>query len=712
MKHNSHASAIIIIGGLKKGGIKVLYREYRLIKELVKTNSLLNIEQIANVLNSSTRIAYMTISGINDWLTKHNLSVVQNVRGYGYYIQPEDFSNITKHLKFEVLHSIDVPKESRVIIVEFALLYSPYPVPLQYLKSLTNVTQRTIQKDLAEVKDGLGEYGLKLYSNDKHYFIYGDEENIRKFGLRRFRDMQDTIAQDKVSTLIPSYEQQCIKIERGLLNLEQQTGHYLTDESLFQVKQFICFSLIRYKNKFYLNKENIDDEKNKKPRNELLKQLLQELGVSQSQIISESNLLSKVIESRQASQPLAVKGSNELYLIAGQIIRNFYAVSGIKLDVRDLQKHLYTHLIAAERRVRYNIQFLNFDAFNVKRKYPEIYLMTKQSVKVFEDYLNKQLTSAEIELIAVYFGGELEKTNIPDSFSYNHPSQRKVLLVCGNGMGTSRLLQIRLNKLFPNELDIKILTKQEYEDKKEVDSDLVIATLPVLKKGPPVINIHADLSSYDIREIKKYLPVFSNDGIELTSPYVKATQVLDIVSQYARIENFPGLTSALQSYFLEPLEGKKSIEALLNLSELLPIKRIVFKTGLYSWKQAVQLGGSLLERDHITDASYTQQMQKQIESYGPYMSISEDMMLLHAKPGKSQIYSVPGMSLIRFRHPIEFDKNTNISYVFSLYSPDFDLHLNALTQLTEILSNNKLLSQFKSAQSPEEIARVIKTIYR
>lgn len=691
---------------MKKEGVRVLYREYRLIKELVKTNSLLNIEQIANVLNSSTRTAYMTISGVDDWLTKYKLSVVQNVRGYGYYIQPEDFSNIAKHLKFEVLHSIDVPKESRVIIVEFALLCSPYPVSLQYLKSLTNVTQRTVQKDLAEVKNGLGEYGLKLYSNDKRYFIYGDEENIRKFGLRRYRDMQDTIAQDKLSTLMPSYAQQSIKIERALLNLEQQTGHYLTDESLFQVKQFISFSLIRYKNRFYLSKEKID---NGKPRNELLQQLLQELGVSQDQIIRESNLISKVIESRQASQPLVVKGSNELYLIAGQIIRNFYSISGIKLDVRDLQKHLYTHLIAAERRVRYNIQFHNFDAFNVKRKYPEIYLMTKQSVKVFEYYLNKQLTSAEIELIALYFGGELEKTNIPDNFSYNHSSQNKVLLVCGNGMGTSRLLQIRLNKLFPNELDIKILTKQEYEDKKEVDSDLVIATLPVLKKGPPVINIHADLSSYDIREIKKYLPVFSNDGIELTSPYVKATQVLDIVSQYARVENFSGLISALQSYFLKPLEDKEPIEAQLNLGDLLPIKRIVFKTGLYSWKQAVQLGGRLLERDHITDSLYTQQMKKQIENYGPYMSISEDMILLHAKPIESQLYRAPGMSLIHFNRPIEFDEKTNISYVFSLYSPDFDLHLNALTQLTEILSNNKLLSQFKSARSPEEIAHVIKT---
>lgn len=689
-------------------GVRVLYREYRLVKELVKTSSLLNIEQISSILNSSTRTAYMTISGINDWLTKHELNVIQNIREHGYYIKPEDFSNIGRLLKLEVLHSnIDIPVESRVIIVEFALLCSPHPVSLQYLKALTGVTQRTVRKDLAKVKAGLSEYGLNLYSNDKHYFVHGDEETIRKFVLRRFRDMQGTLAQDKVSILIPDDEQQRIKIEHSLLIFEQNTGHYLTDESLFQVKQFIHFSLIRYQNGFYLTKE-----KNVKNQNKHLKQLLQEIGIKQDQITQESNLLSKVIDSRQSSQPLFVKGSSELYLIAGQIISNFYAVSGIKLDVKDLQKHLYTHLIAAERRVRYNIQFLNFDSFSVKRKYPEIYLMTKQSIKVFENYLNKQLTSAEVELIALYFGGELEKINISEDSPENSLTLKKVFLVCGNGMGTSRLLQIRLNKIFPNKFDIKTLTKQEYDESQKIDADLIIATLPVLKKGPPVINIHADLSDYDIREIQKYLPSSSSGKVEFTSPYVKATQVLDIVSQYARIENFPGLTSALQSYFLKPSESKKAKEALLSLNELLPTKRIVFKNDLYSWKQAVQLGGELLERDHIADTSYTQQMQKQIESYGPYMSISEDMMLLHAKPVKSHVYRTPGMSLIHFRNPIEFDKKTKVSYVFSLYSPAFDLHLNALTQLTEILSNSKLLSQFKAAQSSEEIAQVIDNTYK
>ncbi|WP_229717896.1 BglG family transcription antiterminator [Ligilactobacillus salitolerans] len=660
---------------------------------------MLTIAQIADFLNVSARTAYLTINGVNDWLAAHDLAEIQNVRDCGYHLAPENYDQVSQLLESEVRQAnVDLPRTERVMLIEFAVLCQAEPISLQFLRSLTGVTTRTVQSDLAEVRKKLVSAKLKLLSVKQHFAVQGQEEELRKYTLRLLNEIQDTIVQDKIATLMPFDEKQRAKVERGLLHLEQQTGHYLTDDSLFQVKQFIYFSLVRYRNHCYLTAK-ADDVNAQRYH---VAELLAELGVSQEHLAEESSLLAKVIRSRQASYPLKIQGSNELYLLAGRIIKNFVAISGVKLANSSLQKQLYTHLIAAKHRVKYQIQFQNSETIKVQKKYPELYLMTKQSVKVFEEYLGAKLTTAEIELIALYFGGELEKVNFVEQRAAKH----RVLLVCGSGMGTSRFLQIRLEKLFPKQLEIQIVTKQSYEQADQIEAELVITTLPLTEKNLPVINIKADLTESDIQEIQKYLPSLANSEVKHASPYVKATQVLDIVSEYARVENFPGLTAALQSYFLDGPENQAKAERQLGLSDLLPTNRIVFKQGKYSWQEAVQLSGELLEKDQVTEAKYTRLMQKQIENYGPYMAIMPDVMLLHAKPEISPQYKQPGMGLIYFQQPVSFNAQTKARYIFSLYSPTMDLHVNALTQLTEILSNNKLVGQFKDAQTPEELTRL------
>lgn len=699
----------------KAGEKAMLYHEYLLLKILLNSNSLLGIDEIVARLETTKRTAYSVINGVNAWLETHDLDPLMVVRTHGYYIQPTELKKVKSWLSWDLENGkIKLPPPARISVIELTLLCKKDPVTLQYLNDLNGVTTRTTRSDLAQVKAEIECRSLKLSVHSHGYQITGLEEEIRKFTVQKLANIQDTIVYDKVARYLDLDTKDRLQIEQMLLSLEQNSGCYLMDESIFQVKEYICFAITRYRHAHYLTPisqtpHQLADESSE--TSTAVKDLLSYLGVSDQYLQAESQLFLKIIDSRQISKTSKKIGSQKISHIATEIIRNFSVISGIDLaNSSNLQAALTTHLIAAKRRVENNVQFLNSNLINVKSKYPEIFFLTKKAVYPFEQYLNQSLTTDEIELIAIYFGGEIELRN----HLADQDARKKVVLVCGSGVGTSRLLKIQLEQLFPKQLQISVVTKQDYEELASLDADVVIATLPVTSKGPPIININRILTDYDLQTIKQYFMAQTVDSASLhNSPAVKTTQVLDIVSEFAQVKDFPGLTTALQSYFAKQGKPvKKKQQFLPSLSELLPSKRIIFTVKRCTWPEAVELAGKLLQRDQIIDGQYVDKMRQQIDRYGPYMRIMDDVMLLHAKPNQPCKYSRPGMSLVCFKYPVDFGQQVKAKYVFSLYAPAGQSHLKALTQLTEIFSKQKLLEQFRNSRTAAELDRLFSTVMK
>lgn len=677
---------------------------------LTNSNSLLSISQITNKLQITKRTAYSAINGLNEWLELHDLNKIMTVRNHGYFVQPYEISEIEKNLKHDLQQGkVKLPQSVRVIAIEFAILCRKNRVTIEYLNSLNGVTRRTTQSDLAKVKKDTESRNLKLELEESGYLITGLEEEIRKFALQKLANIQGTMIFDKIAPFLSLETKEKVEIEQVLLTVEQNIGCLLTDESVFQVKEYICFSVKRYRNGHFLKNNRIKKIKGSGKFEPLIRNLLSYLGISAEHLNAESQLLCKIIDSRQISKISKNFESQEMSNIAAQIIKRFSVISGIDLvNNKSLQNALTTHLVAAQRRVLYNVQFLNSSLLSIRKKYPEIYLLTKEAVQPFEQYLKKSLTADEIELIAVYFGGEIELLKNAKSQS----PKEQITLVCGSGIGTSRLLKIQLEKMFPDQLKIKVITKQDYEKQTRTHADLVIATLPVTNKGAPIVNINHILTDYDLQTIRQHLASKAQTSSSVhNSPAVKTTQILDIVSEYAHVKDFTGLTAALQSYFSQKnVPFKKEQSHLPCLSEILPERRIAFENGTYSWQESVKVTGKLLEKDHIADEKYTRKMCMQIEKYGPYMKIMDNVMLLHAKPDNPTKYSVPGMSLVCFTPPVKFSNNIKAKYVFSLYAPNSNSQLKALTQLTEIFSNRSLLEKFEHAENAPTFIKLFDSV--
>lgn len=413
---------------------------------LTNSNSLLSISQITNKLQITKRTAYSAINGLNEWLELHDLNKIMTVRNHGYFVQPYEISEIEKNLKHDLQQGkVKLPQSVRVIAIEFAILCRKNRVTIEYLNSLNGVTRRTTQSDLAKVKKDTESRNLKLELEESGYLITGLEEEIRKFALQKLANIQGTMIFDKIAPSLSLETKEKVEIEQVLLTVEQNIGCLLTDESVFQVKEYICFSVIRYRNGHFLKNNRNKKIKGSGKFDPLIRNLLSYLGISAEHLNAESQLLCKIIDSRQISKISKNFESQEMSNITAQIIKRFSVISGIDLvNNKSLQNALTTHLVAAQRRVLYNVQFLNSSLLSIRKKYPEIYLLTKEAIQPFEQYLKKSLTADEIELIAVYFGGEIELLKNAKSQSL----KEKITLVCGSGIGTSRLLKFKSKKCF------------------------------------------------------------------------------------------------------------------------------------------------------------------------------------------------------------------------------------------------------------------------
>ncbi len=74
------------------------------------------------------------------------------------------------------------------------------------------------------------------------------------------------------------------------------------------------------------------------------------------------------------------------------------------------------------------------------------------------------------------------------------PNPRKTaLLVCPNGIGTSRMLQYQLEKLFSNIDILNAISKREYESN-IFDVDCIITTTEIEKGNVPVFKVNPILS--------------------------------------------------------------------------------------------------------------------------------------------------------------------------------------------------------------------------
>ncbi len=140
----------------------------------------------------------------------------------------------------------------------------------------------------------------------------------------------------------------------------------------------------------------------------------------------------------------------------------------------------------------------------------------------------------------------------------------------------------------------------------------------------------------------------------------------------------------------------------------LPAENIQIVDSVSDWKQAIRLSAQpLLAKETMTEA-YIDAIFNSHQELGPYYVLAPGLAMPHARPEQGAIKN--GLSLLHIKQGVSFDAEENdpIYVVIMLCALSGDEHINMITALADIFSDDERLSALQKASSIEEIQRVIK----
>lgn len=144
-----------------------------------------------------------------------------------------------------------------------------------------------------------------------------------------------------------------------------------------------------------------------------------------------------------------------------------------------------------------------------------------------------------------------------------------------------------------------------------------------------------------------------------------------------------------------------------NLSDI-KLEDIELKIEASDWKEAIRKASrSFLERG-IIEEKYVEAMINSVLEFGPYIVLSENIALAHARPEDGA--KETGLYFTSLKQPIEFGAEDfdPVKLLIVLSAKDSDSHINLLTQLSEIMQDRDVIEKLIDTNDKQEFANIIK----
>ncbi len=150
------------------------------------------------------------------------------------------------------------------------------------------------------------------------------------------------------------------------------------------------------------------------------------------------------------------------------------------------------------------------------------------------------------------------------------------------------------------------------------------------------------------------------------------------------------------------LQGKKTI----TLRDMISRDAINVGVDASDWEDAVRKAGELLVKIGAAEPRYIDAMIKTVKEMGPYIVITKGIAFPHGRPDEGAIR--PAIVIIKLRKPINFGNPDNdpVKLLIAFTASDDNSHVKAISQLAEVLMNEKNVEALLRANTVDEIYQV------
>lgn len=663
-----------------------------IIDYLLRTDGYFQLEDISKLMNISKRSLYYDVSKINDWLSAHNISVIQPERQKGILITSSQKGKIRKELESltcDYTRFYIYSPEERLAIIVCAILVFDKPVHIEKLVELCSVSRNTILNDLRILKREIAKYDSTLiYENKTGYDISSEVIKKRALFLYYLSSIINLVKQRLVNLFDNAKIQHNFELLR---EIEAKLETEYVEGILYQLA--VLISVARRRNETF--SINNTDEANITQRKEyiLVQQYFPELNHSE-QIYFTIQLLGARVQVTKSYVAKSLEDQSLLY-IAENMVHEFEQLACIEFNNKDeLINKLYIHLSISLYRYRYGIVEGNPLAKDIEENYPELFEITRKVADSLSKTIGYPITKNEVAYLTLHFGAHLRRSG-------NKKGVIRVLLVCPNGISTAYMLKKELEDLNPLIEIIDIVSLKELDGYTGI-FDFIVSSVGI-KHKKRVICVHPVLTTVDKQNILSY--IFKLKGVNGNKD--ETDRVFSRLKEYVPENYHDEVYKLLQDHFSQKCSVSKELyeKKAPGINELLTVNRLQIADGMSDWKEAIQIAANPIINEGFVNNSYVDAMVKCIETFGSYIFLSPDIALAHAKPEDGVLQL--SMSLLISSEGVNFPGNAKARVIIVIAPVDNESHLKALREIVDFFTDQSNLVQILNAKDVNDAYKLL-----
>lgn len=482
----------------------------------------IRISDLAEELNLSTRTIRNYIKNINEALPSVIAQVV-SLKGAEVELciyDHEKYDELMKRMKeqFTEQEMIITPEE-RIKYVAKILLYSKDPINMDELSESMFIGRTTLVNDIKKLGNALTTYNMYIKGKpNTGVWLEGSEIAKRQFiievlsrGYYNMIGLNNIIKEDEPGLEIVFKEVDKVFKESNIMHLDETTK--LTRKYIMVLADRIKkgFDVVDSEKKY----EVLSTTEEYKIAEVIFKLIGKKLDINLKE--AEKYYLTLPLIARNASIKIDsnnIEISNSIKNLVVRILDEISNTMGIQIKYdKELMAGLEYHINFAVNRLVFNINTENPMIYDIKRKYSFPYEMAKVAAKVIERTYSVKVTEEETAFLALHFGSYVEKINTEND------DINRVALICSTGLGTAKLLFIRLRNLLGNDKIINTFSENEI-DLEELDTyDMIFTTIPLkIETTTPIIKLDIFFEEDELRKrIKNRFVMSKNTAWEVGS---------------------------------------------------------------------------------------------------------------------------------------------------------------------------------------------------
>lgn len=533
-----------------------------------------------------------------------------------------------------------------------------------------------IIRELKETGDFFNSEDTGTWHSEEYFYGYIKYENLeitRNFLELIGKELELEIHQENYNRVF-SYILMLINFEELYDNKEE----LLSRNFLFHTPEYLAVERILGK----LFKENDRKESPKKAKLLLITDLI--MGINISGL--KDDIFYKWINEEAVAEGITDKVSDMINL---NLREDKILITGL---IDNLKFSIY--------RIKNDIQIINSvfkDLILNKDKNIEI---VKKAVEETEKEFKINFTEYELAAMAYLVRASIKRTK--------RNNIKKVLLICGLGYGSSKILEESLKENY--ELDIVDVIPYYLADDlipayKEVD--FILSTIEIHRQfevsyGIPIIKINPVMQKEDFEKLAEY-------GIEKNKTSVSLKKLISIIENNTEIKDRQKLIDSLKNEFEDRIIN--DIQKIgYTLKKLLKKENVKFIDEAENWKEAIFQSGELLVSNKKVTSKYVHEMIELVEKHGPYIVLEEGIAMPHA--GISENVLETGISLLVVNEKVSLPEGRNANIFLSFAAKNKNDNIDIMNDLFELITKYEFIDKVSNMKNYSELETYLEEIIK